>query len=618
MNMPFARLGLLMLMLAFLGGCSNSNNLPDPTSSGSGAIEASCNSATDGICVFGQFVADQAVAGLNYKCGNVVSLTDDSGTFSCPANSVATFYLAANNTNRQIILGSAVISPVLQGLLGSQSAITVGSLQISPADIAKVGPGPNGGGTFIGDLSANNTVLTITRFLKALDDDGLTWKDPAYSGFNGSNRILISDNTRSGLAGLSSDIPAKDFTGDDLTPAMQAFVASIPGKSLADIPPMDLSSNHLAAFFNRSSAGVYFASGLNCLYTNLSLVGASMCNLNGTASAPKSGELIMFVDRTGYGYGFGVTSTSSQVSLNPAEYYIDGGAVGAPSPTAPLNRPVNYNTGAFNLQAISQASGGVNMAWTGNMRQGAIASTQQYYDQLYDKSASDAIADGTLGRWTYGKNTDAFYVPAGQYTLLDIKPANPYLDTNAFDTVHFPVNVQLTFLATSTPDGSGTQVCPTSNPYCITAAAINVSILKNGDIITNSNDDCNSIGDPTASTPVDSAGNHETRIGFVSTVDTDPDSDTPVYRASLTLLFPKNNGNVDVAANIPANLRGVVLGIYSGALVHLPLTGPSSLTLTTADAAFWNNFLIQDDASKHPVDGVITAQPSAGGGGCPP
>ncbi|MCB1660957.1 MAG: hypothetical protein KDI39_22305, partial [Pseudomonadales bacterium] len=96
------RLLALPALVALLSACGEgSNSLTDPKIS---EAETTTTCQDKDFCLTGQFV-DEPVVGLNYICNLVEGVTDENGLFSCPDNSVATFFLKSATGNRQIILG---------------------------------------------------------------------------------------------------------------------------------------------------------------------------------------------------------------------------------------------------------------------------------------------------------------------------------------------------------------------------------------------------------------------------------------------------------------------------------------------------------------------------------
>ncbi len=72
---------------------------------------------------------------LNYDCNQVKGLTDKEGVFTCPNNSVVSFYLQAEKGKYRINLGSYLLKAV-----GNVSGLRQSTLvQITPKDIVKDG-----------------------------------------------------------------------------------------------------------------------------------------------------------------------------------------------------------------------------------------------------------------------------------------------------------------------------------------------------------------------------------------------------------------------------------------------------------------------------------------------
>lgn len=597
---------------------------------------SSCDPTQAG-CVRGQFTADQVVANLDYQCGNVRSVTDGNGLFTCPSNSVATFFIGTPDTANQVVLGQTTIVPQTLPVNG----VTVsGIASVKVTDLVTIAPGA--------DPSSNTQVLNIVRLLKALDSDGSFWNQAGYSGFNGSNRIVIADASRAlAKTYLSATIPASAFAQGDLldSTALKNFIQQARAQSGAHpadnggdlgIPSAAVAQLQLASFLKGSYAGIYMSSGTTCVYdpaTNSSFYDLGMCNPSASSTALKSGDLIMLVDRTGYGYGFGFSSTNKNIvqwddtsipNQGPAYpfYVVNGAVTGNAQNTALVQRPFNYTNNRLALTATADtvtnlinAGGTVSsgpsgtFTWAGTLKAKAIASTPANYKILYNGQSVPVLSQ--LGMWTFSSSAQPTRnVTAGQFFMYNAMPANPYLDAGTFGapTLNLPLNLSLGFQYNDS--SCPTDISNLTTYFCKTLNTIAVSIMKNGNIITDINHDCSAISadandpdnDAGNSTPrnlVDAKGQTEYRVGLVRTATADG-------RLSLSLLFPKLDDALYNASY--QNLTGTIAGFSSSTLVLLPTSGSKALTVSASDGISWSNYFKSIQALVTPKSATSSMQ----------
>lgn len=235
MKLPFRLLVLpavISVLTLQLTGCGEgSNNLVDPVAELLNTI-TTCDSKED-LCTSGQFI-DEPVVGLNYSCNQVKGLTDSDGFFSCPNNSVVTFYLQSEKGKFKIILGSYVLNAV-GGVQGSRQNTLI---QVTPKDI--VAP------KYAADLTTGLLTPQITnllRLLQGMDSDGYNDKVDVL------NRIVITDQDKDNIDILGTDINPSILAEEDLyTKNMDKLFAKI-GRPL---PTVEVATTR----FNRSLAGL--------------------------------------------------------------------------------------------------------------------------------------------------------------------------------------------------------------------------------------------------------------------------------------------------------------------------------------------------------------------------
>ena len=198
MKLPFRLLVLpavISVLTLQLSGCGEGgNNLADPVAEQINTI-TTCDGEED-LCTSGQFI-DEPVVGLNYSCNQVQDITDKDGIFTCPNNSVVTFYLQAEKGKNRITLGLYQIKAV-----GNISGLRQNTLlQVTPKDLVTGISAQDNTGL---NVASDTQVANILRLLQVMDSDGTTDTDVL-------NRIVISDTDKSHIDLLKSDFGVNLF-----------------------------------------------------------------------------------------------------------------------------------------------------------------------------------------------------------------------------------------------------------------------------------------------------------------------------------------------------------------------------------------------------------------------
>lgn len=645
MKRTLLQLGFVVLGTAALVACSSSNNLSDPSSK-TGETVTSCTGQAN--CVTGQFI-DEVVSNLDYSCESVRSVTGSDGTFTCVEGSKVTFFLGHPTTARRLILGEMtmpkkVVNQDSSGAVNSRGVV----VRISPMDIVVSG-------------SMNSPqVQNLVRFLKAVDSDGSAtsvdkvWDDADYNASLPNNKIVVGDNIRLLVTKLSTDIQASEFNvNNDFSAAITAFLTEV-GKNgfgaakgtlnspvSSFVPSQATAIGQFDTFLRTTTVGVYYGAASSCILgRDLSIFNRvaydlGMCS-EGTGAKKNAADMLLLVDRSGYGVGVGLTYTfkvaanaSGRLLATPEEHYFD---------TNSTARPIDYISRALTLRTSEVAGKGADdfvFDWRGNFRSEIIASTDDDYKAFFGSAPTNA---SDLGVWTMTVGTAA---PrgTGKFHFNNIKPASANLDdaTFKYDGTGAEALFQQKF-----PNG---QVVPrslrlqfkvhtantcsddTTNPaayYCTDYANVPISILPSGNIVTNLNadsGDCNRFA--SEATLLDSASTpqQEYRIGFIGSV---RENNT----LSMNLLFPRSPA---IQAAVGKDLAGVTAGVFISVSVPaanntrqsvdgnvlLPVLGTNRFKIAAADARYWMNYLVvyqnsttPDEKSSNTADsGLLLVDP---------
>jgi hypothetical protein len=534
-------LALTALSLALAGCSAGSNTLNDPSAS---SVVSTCT-GTD--CVPLEFT-DDPVAGLNYTCGTVQNETDATGIATCHNDTDVTFYLKANAGARRVILGTvhvnAVRSVTDDEVTGGNSPL----IRITPRDLVA---NPAALTSLEGSSAA--AAINITRLLHALrernvDASGLTLDTEAFPYVESApvNRIVIKNSLKAGIDKLSEDVLATSFADGTFEAKLQPWLTSskITLISVADAQARlmkTLKGLKAGLYFGSpavttpsvgSSAGTVLVDGVLVGINNLGLgvEGSQVGNNNQRTTM----ALYMMTDRSGFTIGQGLKWTGAAADTKEAySLYInkdfvkmrpDNNESGFNPITNQVNNHFTWSTEASNTSPVQS----VNFFQGTLIRDFVMSGSESLYRRYLGTglASSAPVPAHSVGLWSQAEavNSDGTSrTPAysGTATLTKASSINTFLeravwrtkDTVAAGEVYvFPLHATFNFTY-----GAGTVGCgPTG---CTDLPSLGVTILENGDIITDRSADtatsaanCSPID---LATLKDAAGVQEYRIGTV-------------------------------------------------------------------------------------------------------
>lgn len=541
----YTLLGLIGVSL--LASCGESTNLKDPINA---ATTTHC-SDLDGVCIKGRFI-DDAVFNLDYECDKVIATTGVDGSFSCPLNSTVTFLIKnpadTSGSPKKITLGQTVVKNPAN--LGNNLPVY---FYVTPATL------------FPGDLVARQNAV---RLLHALSDD------PTSADLTG-HIIYISDETKRKLTNLGQAISPADFSkaisiATPATPTSPA-VSSAPGSFDELLEPLlgaPVFSPPRSPMISAAKADEYLQRGINStvagVYTDfgiLSVIGLpfgvpAMTGFN--ASSTMTASIWAMVDRKGRVMGAGVYSyepiTSTQflyTNSKPMELKSVGVAGSAGAPMWPNSG--NLQGMSFDMMDGNNAATSMKLDIAqGVMEREAIAGNDTLYRSLFDVAATAPVPIEKEGRWEVVDSLETNNIAASTtaFTLLRSSPAAPSLDPDLWRATQFPLHVSLRFWNSdaTTPIAAGCDAsgCPIGPP-------IQISILQDGNIVSDVNGDCSAV-DPDTLQHISGSnpGYQELPLGLVQNIFTSGPKDTPANATFMTLALVLPNKPL-VASSVPGD-----------------------------------------------------------------
>ena len=584
MRVPFKLRAISVLSLAIfqLSGCGEGgSNLANPVVDKATTI-TSCQGEV--VCVSGQFV-DEPVVGLNYSCNLVSGVTDGDGTFTCPNNSVVTFFLKASSSERKITLGQYRI----KSLGSNTSGAAVQSLiQMTPRDLTKVSPYyPEQ------DLDSADAikVTNMLRLLQALDSDGYSETNPAL------NRIVIKDTDKQNIDILLKDVEPLAFASKASFDALMQPVFDKMNKANALTSITDKQAqDRFKVGLKQLNVGVYEISPLIFpIAENASTVSYSAMLARGTVNNYSLVGLSFLIDRENKAIGTGL---EWQATLSDAD--ITNGLF--------FQKLVTDNTKIANTVFFDSESAGFDLSGkvssfklnvtgtgverdvnengqllrktffdsmrldTGLLSKGVILPTQGFYKLAF--GTTENTEDSNLGTWSR-RDSNNQNVKTGTYTLTKSRVVTSLLEPSIWKTAEninvsekpvFPLHLRLTFR-----DSSEDTTCSATKEGCL-IGTVGISILENGNIITDMDNDCSSIDKTTlkdlaydplkpidSSNFVDNTSVQEHRLGLVSTVLRD--EDTQAIREAIAPIILVGAWAENSADSVWRKLFGVQLGV---------------------------------------------------------
>lgn len=591
MNKNISKIIRVAVGLASVGliiSCGESTNLADPST----AVSTQCTDE-NGLCVAGRFI-DDAVYNLDYECGKVKGKTGLDGSFSCPLGSQVTFLIKnpkdVSSAPKQIVLGEiAVQKPAFLG------ATIKTFFYVTPQKL----------------FTDRVQKLNMVRLLQALSDNPDSADSPAYI-------IFLSDMNKEKLASLAASLKPEDFklpistSADPAPPSAGSFDELVKPLLDAFTPAKTLiseskASEYLQRGINSSYAGVYTSPAGILASVVLNRDTGGMTGSNTADNKNFIATLWSVVDRKGRVMGGGVYSYEAAATLNhllttnpkPMELQALGTPGVAQTPAWPNS--ANLSGLAFSLRDENKAAIDAELMITqGVIDREAIAGTdtpgpngaRSIYRNLFDEMDAPL---GRLGRWKLKESAGQTIAPDDTvYSLVRSAPAAPALDPDLWRVIapSLPLNLALTFY-----NSDVAPPCDTTNGC--TMDVIKVSILADGNIVSDLNGDCNAGIDK--DTLVDAASQQELPLGLVQNIFQSRPNDLPKNATFMTLaLIVPNRTPYDTNAYLPyaqflTNFGvGVMLRVDDGSIadqyqLHSSSTNADGTTYT-AQTAGWTNY----------------------------
>lgn len=513
MSLPFRMLAVPAVITALalqLGGCGEgSNNLADPQNNETPVSGTGCSPDPTKLCTSGQFI-DEPVVGLNYECDNIKSVTDEQGFFSCPDNTMVSFYLLGKNSERRINLGKYRVKP-LGDLSGGRLDVL---LQITPRDLL--------GYT---DLEIDTNTLTgiqlanVLRLLQALDSDSYDADNQAI------NRIVLASEDKDQLGVLTKDIEIGEFAVTESIENSLAPFLTVIKKTLPT--PADA-----IARFNKSVAvlqsGVFevapFAVGKvsNGVKSYSGMIGFS----EGAATQKLMDGMVLVVDRDQKAVGLGVewqgAATDEDLELSNSNtlqaqliqrFMLDQ----APKFLKSTHENIGFEAnGALKPDfSFTDTSDGSTLKITsGAMYKKSMSGGEFFYRNVYGLAGAESIPENSLGKWER-RDINNVVTFKGTVNMNQTRNTSPYLDPAIWRIAQtidkgvptFPLHLKLTLRNSDTSNS----ICDPERRGCL-LGTIGITIRDDGNIVSDRNNDC-SIPDKT--TMMDALGIQEHRLGMV-------------------------------------------------------------------------------------------------------
>lgn len=529
----------ISLLAAGLAACSGASNTLNSRAGGTDlSTRTECSSEQN--CIRVEFI-DDPVINLNYQCGSVVNVTDETGVARCPANSQVEFYLQSTNSLRRVILGKFQVEPA-----GSST------LRVTPLDLVSERS------EVVRLTDAEATVaVNITRFLQALRErnNAGTELEP-FVETAPVNRIRITDDLKDQLDVLTEDIPASVFGSDQFITKLQPFLDATSRTPVS----AQVAQARLFKALRAIKTGVFFgtpaitvpsgvagAPSLDFLTGNpdvnslrLGIEGEAAPDSTSGVDGVLSSTMALFslVDRDGSHIGQAMQWTGrANTAQGLYSLYINNSF----DKLRPLNTlggfdPITHKVnGQWQWRSVSEPQKIIDFNDGQLVRNFGMFGSRKLYENLTtDKNEPPA---GTLGRWVQRPFTNQNGVNQaeikGTATINRSMSVNSFFDRAVWrtrDTVGvgerfvFPLHATLRFRYGSTETG-----CPQNG--CTDLPNLSVTILENGNIISDFaavESPLGVAGNCAAVDPVtlkDSEGVQEYRVGVVRAAYTGTDPD---------------------------------------------------------------------------------------------
>lgn len=495
--------------VALLSACGEgSNTLANPVAN-EAQTTTTCKDTK--VCITGQFV-DDPVVGLNYSCDLVEGVTDQDGVFVCPNNTIATFFLRSETGKRQIVIGKYRVRTI--GSV-SQGTIVKVNLLVTPSDLLTQVDTQNAG--------TRVELTNVLRLLQALDSDG-------HSTNKAINRIVIDSQTKKAIDSLTKDIAPSDFADTTVfNQLLQPMFDQLPNRSLNAITSAQALSRYESTL-PVIHAGVYEAwptVGLdinsNGQYSYSGMLGRwTGSDLHSMVS------MLLVVDRDGKTIGNGL---EWQKTLTPEQLNTDLITNNLLFKTTPTFVDFNSvemgfeNNGAVKSNFILNAEAGGTIKITqGTLFKGNIAGGDRFYRNIYGLSNSDTVDATKLGVWQRSSDSNITQL-TGTLNLQKTRVVNAFLDPSVWrvnenvaigEKPIFPLHLKMTLR-----DGDRSIACGGTTGNGCLVGDMGITILENGNIITDRDNDCSGVDAVTLQDQGDNTNNMqvaEQRLGLITTV----------------------------------------------------------------------------------------------------
>lgn len=516
-KIPFA-LTSLCLMLSACGGGSNTIN-EDPTAGGGSSAVVECASS-DTTCVDLVF-DDTPVVNLNYECGKYHSVTSNTGVARCPIDSNVTFYLKAAEGTRKIVFGTVAVKPVRNTI--SSEVQDTSLIRITTKDLAE--SVTNSTISSLDESAAAKTAINMSQLLQSIarSNRGDTTKpygntNEFYIDTAPVNRVYIDLSVKADIEKMTEDVEPKDFQDTTFIrktkPWLDAQKISLISTAEAKrrLEKVILAKNSGVFFATPTmDAGIFQSTGVDL---KLGVSGNNGSNTNATMA------MFALTDRTGNNTGYGlewIAPTSSDLTRYALYLQKKYSKMRLDEEAKIFNPYTNrFSNFVFNIGPREYTDGTAANEYNGNtfrfvngklIRDLAVLGSADVY-KLYN---GEAIKDNSeLGTWEQ-KNTIGGTNFTGTATVFKRGAVNTYLDPAVWrvrELVSTGQTYQFPLYATLTINYRDEYIkeCAT----CAKSATLPITILANGDIITNVTNPTNFVNSPAACENVVTDNNGET------------------------------------------------------------------------------------------------------------
>lgn len=440
---------------ALVGACSSGgNNISDPED------ESSIQTCAAGLtCITGR-LEDGQVAGLDYTCGPVTSVTTSSGDFVCPVGSTVQFSIRHPSSSFVVTLGDAVVPDTLKqsSLLPlGPNGLPLKRIYLTALDLA---------GAASPDVPAAAAARSVTRLLHALNTAAPSALSPKDNPARDIVLTLAVKQEFLEALGESVDVSSQEESGFE-SKVVPALAGMLPPRALISVE--EANGLLLKAKYG-INAGAYLGTGGKIVSStepfSLSGLGIFVSLFYGfDAGHELFGETTVVVDRKGRLLGGGSASIGARTNREivpyvPTQFYVRPGTkIGLDGSIAGMKYDID------NGQVIRMK--------TGVIDRNLMAIDRETHERAYGDNFPLEVVDSRIGTL---ENED----PALAYTSSGVllqRPTNlvTTLDPEVWSAVTFPLHVTGTLMEES----DGPEI-----------GSISFSILSDGNIVTDLDEDC--------------------------------------------------------------------------------------------------------------------------------